>query len=175
MAISGTALIIAAVIAAAAAGASAYMASEEAARQQRQQAKMAQMQEEAEANQALAARKNSRLKSQRMLRSQASKAAGSGVVAGEGSLFANQMEAASLSQYEEDLAAYGHEITSGLYGYQAKLFKSNAKRIASRAPYTSALAGAQAGASTYFGGGGSFGGRTVATSGGGGTLGSDAP
>ena len=167
MAVSGTALLIAAGIAAVAAGTAAYLQSEEAARQRRSAAKMAELQQQAEDANAEAARKNSRLKSRRMLNAQASKAGGAGVVAGEGSLFVNQMEAASLAQYEEDLAAYGHEINSNLYGYQSKLFKNDARRIQGSAVYTSLLAGAQAGASTYFSGGGKIGGGgTVATTGG---------
>ncbi len=105
---------------------------------------MAQLQEQAELANAEAQRKNSKLKSQRFLNSQASKAAKSGVVAGEGSLFENQMEAASMSQYEADLAAYGHEISSNLYGYQAKLFKSDARSTMQMA-HTQFTRGGQAG------------------------------
>jgi len=46
------------------------------------------------------------------------------------------------SQYEEDLAAYGHEISSNLYGYESKLFKYGAKRTMAMAPYGALIAGA---------------------------------
>jgi hypothetical protein len=167
MAISGTtALIIAAVVAAAAAGAGMYMQSEAQAAQQRSAAKLARLQEEAELANAEAARKNSKLKSDRFLRSQMSKAGKAGVVAGEGSLFVNQMEAASLAQYEEDLAARGHEIDSRRYGYEAKLFNHGARATMARAPYSALVSGAAAGFGTYSAGGGSYGfgsGSTVAT------------
>src|SRR2546422_9798072 len=92
---------------------------------------MSEWQQQAEADQAEAARKQVRLRAQRYLNAQASKAGGAGVVAGEGSLLVNQLEAASLSQYEEDLAAMGHEINSKTHGFEAKLFRQSQNRIES--------------------------------------------
>ena len=100
MAISGSTILIAglvaAAVAAASAGAQMYMQSEAQAAQASQQRKMAEWQQQAEADQAEAARKQVRLRAQRYLNAQASKAGGAGVVAGEGSLLVNQLEAASL-------------------------------------------------------------------------------
>jgi sortase (surface protein transpeptidase) len=134
-----------------AAGASAYMQSESSAEQSRNQKKAAEMQAQAEQAQGESARKNARLKAQRHLNAQASKAGGAGVVAGEGSLMVNQLEAASLAQYEEDLAAYGHEISSNLYGYQANLFGHQARRQSGMSVPLGLLAAGSSAASSYAG------------------------
>jgi len=160
-----TAIIIAAAVAAVAAGASAYMASEAAADQAKSQKRMADWQEKVENQQAEAARKSVRLKAQRMLRSQASKAGGAGVAAGEGSLLTNQLEAASLSQYDEDLAAYSHELAGQTRGYESKLFKHQLSRIESQKWLSVGLASASSAASSYssYSSKGSSGGQTTTT------------
>src|SRR5262245_59382580 len=134
------AIIAAAAVAAVAAGASAYMASENAARQAKARKNMADWQQKVEDQQADAARKQARLKADRMLNAQASKAGGAGVVAGEGSLLTDQLEAASLAQYEEDLAAYGHELNSQTHGFESKLFGDEYHHIKSQQPYAVGLA-----------------------------------
>jgi hypothetical protein len=172
-----TTLIIAAVVAAVAAGASTYMASEAAAEQNREQSRMAkrqaevaQWQKEVEEQQAESARKQTRLKAQRMLNSQAAKAGAAGVVAGEGSLLVNQLDAASLAQYEEDLAAYGHklnaqgaEITSESHTFESRLFKARASNIEANMPLNVGLSAAAAGASSYASSYKGSSGSTVAT------------
>lgn len=160
------AFIVAAVVAAVAAGASAYMtvdAQKDAAKQQR---KMSEWQQETEAKQAEASRKQVRLRAQRMLNAQASKAGGAGVVAGEGSLLADQLEAASLAQYEEDLAAYGHELAGQTRGFEGKLFRATEKKLARTQWVGTGLAvagSASSSASSYYGGRSSGTGQTVAT------------
>lgn len=134
------AFIVAAAVAAVAAGASAYMQSQQqqaAARAQRNQARF---QEESEKQQAEAARKQVRLRAQRFLNAQAAKAGAAGVVAGEGSLLVNQLEAASLAQYEEDLAAFGHELQSTTRGFEARLFKAQERSIRSNRGISTGLA-----------------------------------
>jgi hypothetical protein len=171
--------IIAVVVAAAAAGASAYMASEaqaDAAREQkkmaRRQAEVADWQKKAEEQQAEAARKQARLRASRILNSQASKAGAAGVVASEGSLLTNQMEAASLAQYDEDLAAYSHrlnaagaEITADTHRYESRIFGARAANIKANQWLNVGISAAGAGASAYTssGMGRSGGGGTVAT------------
>lgn len=123
----GYVALIGLAVAVVAAGAGAYLQSEAAADANRQQKRSAELQADAEQKQGEAARKNARMRAERHLRSQASKAGGAGVVAGEGSLLALQMEAGSLAQYEEDLAAFGHEIRSNLHGFEAKLFGRQAR------------------------------------------------
>jgi hypothetical protein len=108
-----------------------------------------------------------RLKAQRLLNAQAAKAGKAGVVAGEGSLLINQAEAASLAQYEEDLAAYGHELQANMHGYQSRLLKANAPGAGTMAVETALAAGSSA-ASSYssYGYGGNKGrGGSIATGG----------
>ena len=173
------AIIIVAAVAAVAAGASAYMASENAQAQAKAQRNMADWQEKVEEQQAEAARKQVRLKAQRMLNAQASKAGGAGVVAGEGSLLTDQLEAASLSQYEEDLAGYSHELGAQTHRFESKLFRNQLNRIKSQEWIGVGLAAGGSAASSYSsylnrtggsgnGSGTGSTGTTVATSGAGG-------
>jgi cell division protein FtsL len=172
-----TLLIIAAAAAvagAATAGTSAYMQNQNAQAQAKSQRKMAEWQQQVDEQQADAARKQVRLKAQRMLNAQASKAGGAGVVSAEGSLLENQLEAASLSQYEEDLAAYNHELSSQTHGFEGKLFRNQEKRLKDQAwlnvglATTSSLAGSASSIASSYGSGGK--GGSVATQRTGGTL-----
>src|SRR5262245_25907440 len=143
--------IVVAVVAAAAAGASTYMASEQAASQARDQRRRAQWQQKIEEDQAAAARRQVELRAQRHLNAQAAKAGGAGVVAGESSLLVDQLEAASMSQYEEDLAAFGHELASKTHGFESKLFKRQERDIRATEPYSIGISAGVAGASSYYG------------------------
>jgi hypothetical protein len=147
MAIIGA--IVVAAVAAVAAGAGAYMQAEEAKAQAKSQRRMAEWQQEVEQQQSEAARKQVRLKSQRFLDAQASKAGRAGVVAGEGSLLESQLEAASLAQYEEDLAAFTHELGAKTHGFEAKLFRNQQKRIQANQWVGVTLATASSAASSY--------------------------
>jgi hypothetical protein len=153
------AAVVAAVVAAAAAGASTYMASEQQAQQARDQRKMADWQQRVEAEQAEAARKQVQLRAQRHLNAQAAKAGGAGVVSGEGSLLIDQLEAASLSQYEEDLAAYGHQMNSATHGFESKLFKRRESEIRANQGWQVGLATGSSLLSSYS----SYSGKTIAT------------
>jgi hypothetical protein len=147
MAVAGA--IIVAAVAAIAAGGSAYMQSENAAAQARDARKRADWQRTVEEQQAEAARKQARMKAQRHLNAQAAKAGGAGVVAGEGSLLVDQLEAASMAQYEEDLAAYGHQLGAQGHGFESKLFKTQESRITGTMPYAVGLSAGSAAASNY--------------------------
>jgi len=116
-------LAAAAVVSAAAAGYSAYAANEARQDAAKQNKKVARWQQEVEEAQSQAARKQVELKSRRFLNQQSARAGGAGVAAGEGSLLVNQMEAASLAQYEADLAAYGHDLSAQTHGFESRLFK----------------------------------------------------
>jgi hypothetical protein len=163
------AFIAAAVVAAVVAGTGAYMASEARQQQVDDQKKMSRWQQDVEEQQAAAVRKQVRLKAERHLNAQAARAGGAGVVAAEGSLLVNQLEAASLAQYEEDLAAYGHDLSALTRGYETKLFKNQARRLRSTQYAEVGLSAAAAGSSAYASGIGSTPksttGNTVATSG----------
>jgi len=100
-----TAIIIAAAVTAVAAGAGAYMQSESAAAQVKAAERRSDWQQQVELQQTEVARRQVQAKTHRMLNAQASKAGNAGVVAGEGSLLTDQLESASLAQYDEDLAA----------------------------------------------------------------------
>jgi hypothetical protein len=142
-----------------------YMQSEQAAEQAKQEKKRADWQQQVEAQQSDAARKQARIRSQRRLDAQASKAGGAGVVAGEGSLLVDQLEAASMAQYEEDLAAYSHDLNAKTAGFESKLFKQRYQTIKAYQPWEVGLTTLSTGVSTYYGmsskSGGS--GKTVAT------------
>jgi hypothetical protein len=175
------AAVIVAAVAAAAAGYSAYQQSEAQAYQAKQQKKMAQWQQQVEEwnadladKEAEAARKQARLKSSRLLNAQAARAGRAGVVDGEGSLLVSQMEAASMAQYEEDLAAFGkkmeakgHRINATTSGFEASLFKGQEKYIRRNQALnvTVATVGSLASSyGSYSGGGSSSGTKARATS-----------
>jgi len=159
------AAIVVAAVAAAAAGYSAYANSEQAAYAAKQQRKMSEWQQQVEEwnadvaeKEAEAARKQARLKSQRLLNAQAARAGRAGVVAGEGSLLVSQMEAASLAQYDEDLAAFskkleakGHRINATTSGFEGSLFKGQEKYIRSNQWIGVTVATASSAASSYQG------------------------
>jgi hypothetical protein len=164
------AAVIVAAVAAVAAGASAYMASEQQAqaaktakKQARWQQEVEQWNKDAKMKEAEAARKQQRLKASRLLNAQASKAGRAGVVAGEGSLLANQLEAASLAQYEEDLAAYESEVGAQVHGirkttagFEESIFKGQEKSIRQNQWIGVTLATVGSAASSYS----SYGGKT---------------
>jgi len=185
---TSTALIIAAVVVAVAAGASAYVSSESAAQAEEAQAKASKAQatyaraaaqqraldEEAAAEAADAAGKAQRAQveeaGRRRLLMTGALAGAAGVESTEGSPLAGNLEAASLIQYNAQLAEYQPKVqawsdrvgadrarfegqlTGGLNDYQSSLFKSRASSTRAYGTIATGVSAVGAGAGTYLGG-----------------------
>ena len=186
MAITTTMVLVAAVVVAAvAAGASTYMSMEAQAQAEEQQARAAKTQaayarraaeqeaadQEAAAHNAEEAGKARRAQveeaARRHLMRGAALAGGAGVVAGEGSLLAGQLEAASLIEYQAQLAEhepkmeawadrvgadraiFRGELSGGLNDYQASLFKQRASNTRFYGTIATGVNAVGAGANAY--------------------------
>ena len=149
-----TIAIIAAVVAAGAAGYGAYASNEAAQDQAKAQKRAARQQAEAETAAGEARRKQARMKYERFRDTQRSRAGAAGVVVGEGSLLEGQMEAAQLAQYEADLAAYGHELSSQRASFEEKIFGWRARKLADSQYMNTGIAVGSSLASSYLSGAG---------------------
>jgi hypothetical protein len=141
--------IVAAVVSAAATAYGTYAAQQAQAQQAKAAQRAAQMQADAEAAAAEARRRQKKAEAERFLRSQLSRAGAAGVQIGEGSLLEGQMEAASLAEYEANLAAYPHVLSSQRESYRSKIFGLEARRASSGALLNSAIAGFSSLAASY--------------------------